>query len=93
MLAFAQTIHMTASFLSPLVAFHILDEKEHMIESWRTVFYLTGFIAITTYVVYQIWGTADVQPWNDTSGPIATAEQEELMNEKRNGAKTNETVA
>ncbi|XP_019877715.2 sialin [Aethina tumida] len=92
-LAFAQTIHMTASFLSPLVAFHILDEKEHMIESWRTVFYLTGFIAITTYVVYQIWGTADVQPWNDTSGPVATAEQEELMNEKRNGAKTNETVA
>ncbi|KAJ8985189.1 hypothetical protein NQ317_018218 [Molorchus minor] len=88
-LAFAQTIHMSASFLSPLVAFHILDEKEHLMSSWRTVYYVTGFVAISTYIVYQIWGTADVQPWNYTNGPISTPEQEELMTEKpsANGGK------
>ncbi|CAH0548808.1 unnamed protein product [Brassicogethes aeneus] len=85
-LAFAQTIHMTASFLSPLAAFYILDEQENRIESWRTVFYLTGVIAVGTYVFFQIWGTADIQPWNYSNGPVNTAEQEELMLEKsKNG--------
>nr|CAI5851467.1 unnamed protein product [Callosobruchus analis] len=62
-LAFAQTIHMSASFISPLIAFHILDEKEHLMSSWRYVFYLTCFVAISTYVVYQIWGTAEFRSW------------------------------
>lgn len=28
--------------------------------SWRMVFYVTAFVAISTYIVYQIWGTGDV---------------------------------
>lgn len=59
-LAFAQTIHMSASFLSPLAAFHMINEKEHLMSAWRNVFYVTGVVAISTYVVYQIWGTGDV---------------------------------
>ncbi|VEN62144.1 unnamed protein product [Callosobruchus maculatus] len=86
-LAFAQTIHMSASFISPLVAFHILDEKEHLMSSWRYVFYFTSFVAISTYVVYQIWGTAETQQWNYSNGLPSTPEQEELMNDgsPRNG--------
>lgn len=59
-LAFAQTIHMTASFLSPLANFHMLDEKEHLMSAWRTVFYVCCFVACVTYVAYQFWGTGDV---------------------------------
>lgn len=51
---------MSASFLSPLAAFHMIYEKEHLMSAWRNVFYVTGFIAISTYGVYQIWGTGDV---------------------------------
>ncbi|XP_018561721.1 sialin [Anoplophora glabripennis] len=96
-LAFAQTIHMSASFLSPQAAFFILDEKEHLMSSWRMVFYVTGFVAVSTYIVYQIWGTGDIQPWNYTNGPESVLEQEELMTDKpstngtvltKNGTKT-----
>lgn len=59
-LAFAQTIHMTASFLSPLVAFQLLNEQEHLMSAWRMVFYVTAFVSISTYIVYQIWGTSKV---------------------------------
>lgn len=59
-LAFAQTIHMTASFVSPQVGFALLGENAQFISSWRLVFYVTAFVAISTYVVYQIWGTGEV---------------------------------
>ncbi|KAJ8967047.1 hypothetical protein NQ314_003164, partial [Rhamnusium bicolor] len=81
-LAFAQTIHMTASFLSPLATFAMLDEQEHLMSSWRMVFYVTAFVAISTYIVYQIWGTGDIQPWNYANGPVNAPEQEELMIDK-----------
>ncbi|XP_050499416.1 sialin isoform X1 [Diabrotica virgifera virgifera] len=81
-LAFAQTIHMSASFLSPLVAFHMLEGQEQNMSAWRNVFYVTCFIAVVTYIAFQIWGTGDVQPWNYHGLPTTTPEQEELMNEK-----------
>jgi ACS family sodium-dependent inorganic phosphate cotransporter-like MFS transporter 5 len=59
-LAFAQTIHMSASFLSPLVAFQLLNEQEHSMSAWRNVFYVTAFVAISTYGTFQIWGTSEV---------------------------------
>lgn len=59
-LAFAQTIHMSASFLSPLAAFQLLKEQETLMSAWRSVFYVTAFVSISTYVMYQICGTADV---------------------------------
>lgn len=96
-LAFAQTIHMTASFLSPLASFHMLDHKEHLISAWRTVFYVTAVVSCSTYIVYQIWGTAEIQPWNYTNAPQYEAEQDELMTEKDGTNKvviknTNETT-
>ncbi|CAH1118606.1 unnamed protein product [Phaedon cochleariae] len=78
-LAFAQTIHMCASFLSPLVAFHMLEGQEQNMSAWRGVFYVTGVIAIVTYAVYQIWGTGDIQSWNDSKETVLTPEREELM--------------
>lgn len=51
---------MMASFLSPLINFHILDGKEHIIDAWKKVVYLSGAIGISTYGVYQIWGMGEV---------------------------------
>nr|XP_023012618.1 sialin [Leptinotarsa decemlineata] len=88
-LAYAQTIHMTASFLSPLVAFDLLDGQEHNMSAWKNVFYVTCFIAVSTYIFFQIWGTGDIQSWNYSNGPIIVPEQEVLMVEKspKNGTK------
>ncbi|XP_030747496.1 sialin [Sitophilus oryzae] len=79
-LAFAQTIHMSASFLSPLANFHVLTGQEHLMSAWRTVFYVACFVACATYIFYQIWGTGETQAWNfNTDQPIDTKEVEELM--------------
>ncbi|XP_063243204.1 sialin isoform X2 [Bacillus rossius redtenbacheri] len=62
-LAFAQTIHMSASFLSPLAAGFILQDQQTL-EQWRYVFWVAAAVACVTYLAYQVFGTADIQPWN-----------------------------
>ncbi|XP_043272041.1 sialin-like [Venturia canescens] len=76
-LAFAQTIHMTASFLSPIAAGFITQHSQTL-DAWRTVFGLTACIACGTYVVYQIFGTADIQEWNypDRKYPQSTIDED-----------------
>lgn len=77
-LAFAQTIHMTASFLSPLVAGLITQENQGL-EQWRNVFGVTAGIAIATYIVFQVFGTADIQKWNYPNGSLPEKETTKKM--------------
>lgn len=35
------------------------------IDQWRIVFGLSSIITIATYFVFQIYGTADIQKWNN----------------------------
>ncbi|XP_012259429.2 sialin [Athalia rosae] len=79
-LAFAQTIHMTASFLSPIVA-GVLTKDPQSLDSWRQVFGLSACIACGTYVVYQIFGSADIQAWNypDKKYPQSVREDSEPL--------------
>jgi sugar phosphate permease len=74
-LAFAQTIHMSASFLSPLVNGHILEDQKNL-EQWQFCFVLSSIVAIVTYIMFQIYGTSDIQPWNYP--PSQTAERQTL---------------
>ncbi|XP_066993793.2 vesicular glutamate transporter 3 [Anabrus simplex] len=62
-LAFAQTIHMSASFLSPLVAGFLLQDNQYL-ENWLHVFWVSLIVSCVTYIPFQIFGTADIQPWN-----------------------------
>lgn len=77
-LAFAQTIHMTASFISPLAAGYLLQDTP-TISAWRNVFIVAAVIANVTYIVYQIWGTADIQPWNNCVSESVSHTEEERM--------------
>ncbi|CAK9830210.1 Vesicular glutamate transporter 2 [Anthophora retusa] len=87
-LAFAQTIHMSASFLSPVVA-GLLTQKSQALDAWRQVFGVTACVACGTYVVYQIFGTGDIQPWNypDKKYPQSIQEDSQPLNEspQKNG--------
>lgn len=47
--------------------------------AWRTVFNVTAAVAISTYVVYQIFGTSEVQRWNNSESALNQKEQEELI--------------
>lgn len=62
-LAFAQTIHMTASFLSPIVTGMVVTNTLDR-EQWLTNFWITSVVAISTYVIFHIYGTAEIQAWN-----------------------------
>ncbi|XP_034100141.1 vesicular glutamate transporter 1 [Drosophila albomicans] len=74
-LAFCQTIHMSASFISPLtVGYIVTDEKS--ISQWRIIFVISGIIAVVTYIFYQFFATAEIQPWNALR-PINNQEDEE----------------
>ncbi|XP_030562582.1 vesicular glutamate transporter 3 isoform X1 [Drosophila novamexicana] len=84
-LAFCQTIHMSASFLSPLTV-GFLVTQEDSIDQWRTVFEVSAIIAMLTYMFYQWFGTAEIQSWN-IQRPISNQLQEaEKMFFKENGA-------
>lgn len=83
-LAFAQTIHMTASFLSPLAAGYLLQDTP-TISAWRNVFIVAAVIANATYIVYQIWGTADIQPWNNGETSLNTTEEERMLDRSPSG--------
>lgn len=90
-LAFAQTIHMTASFLSPL-ATGILTDEDQSFDAWNKVFAVTAIISCGTYIMYQIFGTADIQTWNypDQKLPQSTDDDDvEPLNDSRykNGKK------
>lgn len=82
-LAFCQTIHMSASFLSPLVS-GIIVTNESSIEQWRKVFGVSSAIAILTYVVFQIYGTAEIQSWNYPQSRIdGTAEESQILKKRK----------
>lgn len=76
-LAFAQTIHMSASFLSPMINGVILTDQKNLMQ-WRTCFILSSIVAVLTYIMYQFHGTAEVQPWNYYDTKSKTNETQHL---------------
>lgn len=80
-LAFAQTIHMTASFLSPMVAGFILRNNTSL-EQWRKVFAVTAVIGVGTYFFFQVFGTSKVQPWNYPDGKIPDEDTQPLKSKR-----------
>ncbi|XP_044581594.1 sialin-like isoform X1 [Cotesia glomerata] len=63
-----------SGFISPLVV-GILTNHKQTVEQWRLVFIIaTANLAISA-IVYTIWGTSDVQPWNESKKPDAAEEE------------------
>ncbi|KAL6435091.1 hypothetical protein ACFW04_005295 [Cataglyphis niger] len=81
-LAFAQTIHMTASFLSPIAA-GLLTQESQSLDAWRKVFAVTAGVSCSTYIAYQMFGTADIQAWNypDQKYPQPIQEDSQPLND------------
>ncbi|KAM0727450.1 Sialin [Formica fusca] len=81
-LAFAQTIHMTASFLSPIAA-GLLTQESQSLDAWRKVFAVTAGVSCSTYLAYQMFGTADIQAWNypDQKYPQSIQEDSQPLND------------
>lgn len=42
----------------------IIYFQQQSLDSWRRVFAVTAGVSCSTYIAYQIFGTADIQAWN-----------------------------
>lgn len=62
-LAFAQTIHMSASFLNPVVNGFIVTDRSD-IGQWQIAFITMTIVACSTYIMFHLYGTAEIQSWN-----------------------------
>lgn len=52
------------------------------LDQWRIVFCVASIVATSTYVSFQIYGTAEIQPWNYPKKPAdKEAEAKMLPNE------------
>lgn len=90
-LAFAQTIHMTASFVNPIINGLIVSDMTNA-NQWQYVFITTSIIASVTYIMYQIYGTADVQPWNYPSQKLLPSSDQIIKPMIRPAVTTNGVV-
>lgn len=56
----------TAGFLSPLVVAHFTYEKSTF-EEWTKIFWIGGGVYIVPALVFMVFGSGEVQKWNDLS--------------------------
>uniref|UniRef100_A0A336JZS7 CSON009539 protein n=1 Tax=Culicoides sonorensis TaxID=179676 RepID=A0A336JZS7_CULSO len=85
-LAFCQTIHMSASFLQPIVA-GLLIQDNTSLSQWQFSFGLASVIAIVTYLMFQIYGTSEIQKWNyPRESSLPSEESQEIL--QKPGIKT-----
>lgn len=63
--------------------------SQQTLDAWRQVFGVTACVACGTYIVYQIFGTGDIQAWNypDQKYPQSIQEDSQPLNEspEKNG--------
>lgn len=52
----------------------LVDFLQSTLEEWRLVFWITFAIFAVTTVVYSIWASGEVQPWNYPKNHVTTAE-------------------
>ncbi|KAF5274220.1 hypothetical protein FQA39_LY07324 [Lamprigera yunnana] len=63
-----QVVLMTPSIVAPAIAKTLLINKPAP-ESWETIFHISGWIVLGTYVFYLIFASADVQSWDHCDNP------------------------
>ncbi|XP_063702245.1 sialin isoform X2 [Culicoides brevitarsis] len=78
-LAFCQTIHMSASFLQPIVAGLMITDNSSL-SQWQVSFMLASVVAVLTYLMFQIYGTSEIQSWNyPRESSIPSEESQEIL--------------
>lgn len=44
---------------------------QSLLTEWRVVFWITFVLQMAKLFIFSIWGSGDVQPWNDAADPDA----------------------
>ncbi|XP_055942590.1 putative inorganic phosphate cotransporter isoform X2 [Argiope bruennichi] len=62
----SSTIASLASFIFPVLVGFMTNEKQ-TIEQWNNIFWICIGITMSSGIIFCVFGSAEVQPWNDPS--------------------------
>ncbi|XP_059611115.1 sialin-like [Phlebotomus argentipes] len=70
------TFTTTAGFIAPMVVAHF-TEDDNSLGSWKNVFVVTACIFFFTAITFVIFGSGEIQPWNDVQKLKKVNEEED----------------
>ncbi|OXU24875.1 hypothetical protein TSAR_011919 [Trichomalopsis sarcophagae] len=76
------TIGSFSGFIIPAIIGALTNEHNGM-EEWRVMFWISAAVFVSATVLFWIFGSAEIQPWNDLNQPAKSAnisEEEKQMN-------------
>ncbi|KAB0791165.1 hypothetical protein PPYR_02965 [Photinus pyralis] len=79
---YCQTVYMIAGVFSPLVAGYI-TRNGHTISAYQTTFNIAAAIGMSTYLMYQFFGTSEIQHWNYRNDEGACKENDVMLQGKK----------
>lgn len=54
------------------------------IDEWRIMFWISAFVFISATLLFWLFGSASIQPWNDIKNPsVETPEEEKMKNDEK----------
>lgn len=62
---------------------NFFPSPQKSVHQWQQSFILASIVAVITYIMFQIYGTAEVQSWNYPKQPAKSSEEEEVLSEER----------
>ncbi|XP_015516454.1 putative inorganic phosphate cotransporter isoform X1 [Neodiprion lecontei] len=76
------TIGSFPGFIIPAVV-GVLTNEHNSVETWRPMFWISAIVFMSATVLFWLFGSANIQPWNDISnggveGAISTIPDEEM---------------
>ncbi|XP_065341145.1 sialin-like [Cloeon dipterum] len=71
---------MSGGFLVPLIVGSIIEENQSMAQ-WQYVFIIASVLNVLSTVVFSIWGSGQVQSWNEPKNESNDKKEEDATNE------------
>ena len=61
--AVTNTIANLSGFLAPQTTGHLLN-MDNSLNQWQLAFWISAMVYVPGFVLFQIWGTDQIQEWN-----------------------------
>lgn len=58
---------------------YLFDFFQNTISEWNNVFLVGSVVYVVPAIVFMVFGSGEVQPWNDTTTPAALAAKEKQL--------------
>ncbi|CAG0900572.1 unnamed protein product, partial [Cyprideis torosa] len=88
LMGITNTAGTVSGILAPYVTGLIIDGKEHHVEQWRIVFYISAVVFFVGNTVFLLYASGEEQPWNRHGQD----QEEDVEKPRKDGQKTNASM-